>query len=168
VDLFTPSRTRTVKRLYRTLSIRVRLPASTVRYVEGSRPFVERGSSGLPFAHNKSRGSKRCRAAFGDITGLYERNDGGGEGQHRKQCWRSPHTGERERCVAEARRTAPSSIRSWCIRAELPVRNGEATTTGILRNKTLSRQRQHRQWAQSEFHCWRQERDLASAGAAGK
>jgi hypothetical protein len=84
---------------------------SPARHLQVIRPFVERGFNGLPFAHNKSHGSRRYRAAHGDIAGRCERT-GGGEGQHRKQCTRSPRTGERERCVAKAQRTAPPSIRS--------------------------------------------------------
>jgi hypothetical protein len=73
------------------------------RYFQVIRPFVARGSNGLPFAHNRSHGSRRYRAADGDIAGRCERTGGGGEGRHRQQCRRSPPT--RERCVAKAQRT---------------------------------------------------------------
>jgi hypothetical protein len=111
---------------------------SPARYLQVIRPFVERGSNGLPFAHNKSHGSRRYRAAHGDIAGRCERSDGGGEGQHRKQCTRSPRTGERERCVAKAQRTAPSSIRSRCLHTVRRCGPEKRSRLGRLGNNSLS------------------------------
>lgn len=48
------------------------------------RRFVERCPNGLPFAHNKSRGSRRYRAVHSDIAGPCEHSGSGPEGQHRK------------------------------------------------------------------------------------
>jgi hypothetical protein len=90
----------------RTLFIRSCLRSPSAGYVQVIRPFVDRCSNGLPFAHNKLHGSRRYRAVHGDIAGLYEHSDGGVEGQHRRQCRRSPQIRERQRWIAKAQRTA--------------------------------------------------------------
>jgi hypothetical protein len=106
-----------------------------------SPPRKRRLSNGLPFAHNKSHGSRRYRAVRGDIADPCEHSGGGSEGQHRKQCRRSPQTTERQRCVRKAQRTAsfqhtlPSPPR-W-----LPVRTGEAITTRVLAEQPVDRVR---------------------------
>jgi hypothetical protein len=122
---------------YLILFTRIRPPVSVGTLRPSDSTFVERGSNGLPFAHNKSPDSRRYRAVHGHIAGRCERSGGDGEGQHRKQCTRSPRIGERERCVAKAQRIAPSSIRSRCLHTDRRCGPEKRSRLGRLGNNSL-------------------------------
>jgi hypothetical protein len=113
----------------RTLFIRSCPRSPSAGYVQVIRPFVDRCSNGLPFAHNKSRGSRRYMAVHCDIAGPYEHSDGGGEGQHRRQCRRPPQIGERQRWIAKAQRTASFQHTLPALLRWLPMLSGDTTTT---------------------------------------